>query len=87
MPRSRADMRSMYAWQHAREEVDSVFLAQFVRRKQYIGQIELLGVLVAYTMFGRQLFGRRVLHFIDNTSGLHGALFDWTPNFVWLRFA
>ena len=60
----------MYSFEHARAPVPASFMSAFVRRKQYIGQIELLGELVAYTTFGRRLAGRRVFHFVDNTSAL-----------------
>ena len=45
-------------------------MRMFVQRKQYIGQVELLGVLAAYTTFGNEVAGRRVLHFVDNSSAL-----------------
>ena len=45
-------------------------MAKFVRRKQYIGQLELLAAVAAYTTFPELLRGRRVIHWIDNTSAL-----------------
>ena len=55
-------------------------MQRFVVKKQYIGQLELLGALVVYCSWpiieraaGRKL-PRRVIHFIDNTSALSGLI-------------
>ena len=40
----------------------------FVRRRQQIGQLEILAALVPYLSVPRLLAGREVLHWIDNTS-------------------
>ena len=71
-PSSLADMRSMYVFEHARAAVPDSFMDAFITRKQYIGQIEILAGLCAYTSFGRRLRGRHVMHFVDNTSALAG---------------
>ena len=39
-------------------------------KKTYIGQLELLYAVAPYTTMPRRLAGRRVLHFIDNTSAI-----------------
>ena len=49
-------------------------LQAFVHRKQYIGQLELLAAVAAYTTFPDILRGRRVIHWIDNTSALAGLI-------------
>ena len=48
-------------------------MAEFVERTQYIGQVEILAIVAAYTTFGYLLQGRRVLHFVDNTAALAAA--------------
>ena len=55
------------------------FLAGFTERQTYIGQLELLAGLCVYTSLGssarphgRSIAGRRVIHFVDNTSALAG---------------
>ena len=56
----------MHAAGYASKEV----LEKFVKRKQYIGQLELYAALLAYTTFKDELRGRRAIHWIDNTSAL-----------------
>ena len=41
---------------------------KFFRRKQYIGQLEILYGVTPYWTLGSRLAGRQVIHFIDNTS-------------------
>ena len=72
-PSAHRDLRRMYTFAHARAAVPPEFMESFKVRQQYIGQVELLGVLCAYTSFGEQLQGKRVLHFVDNTSALAAA--------------
>ena len=59
---------SYYTHTHcvASEEV----IGKFKARKQYIGQLELYAALIAYTTFKRELQGRKVIHWIDNTGAL-----------------
>ena len=50
-------------------------LARFVPgKKQYIGQLELLYAVAVFTSLPRVLAGRRVIHFIDNTSAIAGLV-------------
>lgn len=55
---------------HASMVVPSDVMEAFVERRQYIGQLELLAAVAAYTTFADELRGRRVIHWIDNTSAL-----------------
>lgn len=41
------------------------------RKAQYIGQLELLAAVVAYTTFGDELAGQHVIHWIDNESAVY----------------
>ena len=45
------------------------FIATFELRKQYIGQLELLAAIGVYWSLP-ELRGRRVVHWIDNTSAI-----------------
>ena len=55
---------------HSSMVVPEAIMATFVERRQYIGQLELLAAVAAYTTFPDELRGRRVVHWIDNTSAL-----------------
>jgi hypothetical protein len=61
-------------YMHASMQVSEELMRKFVRRKQYIGQLELLAAVAAYTTFPDVLRGRRVIHWIDNTSALAGLI-------------
>ena len=41
------------------------------RKEQYIGQLELLAAVVAYTTFPDLLAGQHVIHWIDNESAVY----------------
>ena len=41
------------------------------RKEQYIGQLELLAAVLAYTTFPEELRGRHVVHWIDNESAVY----------------
>ena len=45
-------------------------LDTLVRRRQQIGQVEIIGAIVPYLSVPKLLAGRDVLHWIDNTSAL-----------------
>ena len=47
-------------------------LARFRPRKTYIGQLEALAAVMAYTSLPEIFTGREVVHFIDNTGALYG---------------
>ena len=55
---------------HAYGVADEAVILKFKSRKQYIGQLELYAALIAYTTFKKELHGRKVVHWIDNTSAL-----------------
>ena len=57
-----------YEWSHGSAYVPEEIMQALVQRKQQIGQAEILGGLVPYLSMPRQLQGRDVLHWIDNTS-------------------
>lgn len=69
-------------YRHASLVVPENIMAKFVRRKQYIGQLELLAAVAAYTTFPELLRGRRVIHWIDNTSALAALIkgYSSTPD-------
>uniref|UniRef100_A0A7S4F9Y6 Uncharacterized protein n=1 Tax=Chrysotila carterae TaxID=13221 RepID=A0A7S4F9Y6_CHRCT len=57
-------------YEHASLQVPPEVLEEFVPSTQYIGQLKLLAAVAAYCTFARELKGRRVIHWIDNTSAL-----------------
>ena len=57
-------------YEHAYGVADEDIINKFKARKQYIGQLELYAALAAYTTFKDELQGRKVVHWIDNTSAL-----------------
>ena len=50
--------------------VPDSFMARFVHKKQYIGQLELLGAICVYVSWPELFIDRHVIHFIDNISSL-----------------
>ena len=61
-----------YEFQHGSAELTREFMSRFMLpRKQQIGQVELMAELVAYASIdATALAGRRVMHWIDNTSAV-----------------
>ena len=45
-------------------------MQQFVWRKRYIGQLELLAAVAVYYSVPHLLRGEAVLHYVDNTSAV-----------------
>ena len=61
---------SEYALCHGSAEVPTELIQALICRGQQIGQIEILGALVAYLSAPGLLAGREIIHWIDNTSAL-----------------
>ena len=59
-----------YTFVHGAAPVPAELLETLVRRKQQIGQVEIIGAIVPYLSVPELLAGRDVLHWIDNTSAL-----------------
>ena len=57
-------------WRYLSFTVGSDFMLQLLRRMQYIGQLEILAAVVVYFSLARELRGRQVIHFIDNSSAM-----------------
>ena len=58
---------------HSSALLPEALLASFRPRLQQIGQVELVGALVPYLSLSERLRGRRVLHWIDNSSAVAAA--------------
>ena len=65
-----AALREYYDVVHSSAELSPELMGSFKPRKQQIGQVELVGALVPYLSLGMRLRGRRVLHWIDNSSAV-----------------
>jgi hypothetical protein len=59
-----------YDFTHGAAPVPDELLESLVRRKQQIGQVEIIGAIVPYLSAPDLLAGREVVHWIDNTSAL-----------------
>ena len=59
-------------WRFGSAAVPASLLAKFRPREQYVGQLEVLAAVAAYTSRPDQLRGRDVIHFIDNSGALFG---------------
>ena len=70
MREARRRLTSSYRFVHGSAEVSEDFMRGFRARKQYIGQVELLGALAPYLSVPDLLRGKRVIHWIDNSSAL-----------------
>ena len=69
-----AALRAYYRIYHSSAALPPAFMDQFQRRKQQIGQVELVGALVPYLSLPGLLRGRKVLHWIDNSSAVAAAV-------------
>ena len=68
-----AALREYYDVVHSSALLPPSLIASFRPRRQQIGQVELVGALVPYLSLGERLRGRRVLHWIDNSSAVAAA--------------
>ena len=59
-------------WRFSSAAVPESIIAQFEEREQYVGQLEVLAAVAAYTSRDAQLRGRDVIHFIDNVGAYSG---------------
>ena len=66
------DPYNEHKWQHASAEVPPWVMAKFESRDQYIGQLEVIAAVAAYSSKPAQFRERDVVHFIDNTGALVG---------------
>ena len=57
-------------WLFARASCDECFMQRFVRRKTYIGQLELLAAVAVYYSLPDIVRGESVMHYVDNTSAV-----------------
>jgi hypothetical protein len=68
------DDTSEAQWLHGSGVVPDEYIAQFRKREQYIGQLEILGAVAVYYSLPELFVNKKVLHFIDNTSAVAGLL-------------
>ena len=65
-----AELEANYTFRHGAAPVAPALMRVLLRRRQQIGQVELVGAVAPYLSLPAELAGRRVIHFIDNTSAL-----------------
>ena len=59
-------------WRFSSAAVPDAIIGEFREREQYVGQLEVLAAVAAYTSRADQLTGRDVIHFIDNVGAYSG---------------
>jgi len=59
-------------WRYSSAAVPAELIEKFRPREQYVGQLEVLAAVAAYTSRPDQLRGPDVIHFIDNTGAMFG---------------
>jgi hypothetical protein len=59
-----------YEWVHGGGDIPEELKRAFIERKQQIGQVEIVGAITPYLSVPHLLAGKRVIHWIDNTSAL-----------------
>ena len=64
-----------YDLNHGSAEVPERLMAGLVRRRQQIGQLEILATIVPYLSMPATLAGRDVVHWIDDEGGAGARLF------------
>eukprot|EP00966_Prymnesium_polylepis_P089224 2065588-Prymnesium_polylepis.2 len=57
---------------HSSLVVGPEMMRLLAQREQYVGKLEVMAGVAAYTSLPEQLRGRDVVHFIDNTDALFG---------------
>ena len=70
LARAKERLATLYDFVHGSAGVSEEFMEGFAVRRQYIGQVELLGAFAPYLSVPSLLRGRRVIHWIDNTSAI-----------------
>ena len=67
-PSTLAELGERYVLEHGRASLGPDFMQGLLEREQQIGQVEIAGAMAVYSSLGGRLRGRRVIHWIDNTS-------------------
>ena len=66
-------------WVHGYQIVTQDVISQLERRKQQVGQLELLAAASAYYSLSPWLYKHDVIHFIDNTAAASGMAKGYSP--------
>ena len=69
-PPSLERLRRWYNLYHGSAPISDELKEALVRRKQQIGQDEIIGAITPYLSVPRLLAGRDVIHWVDNTSAI-----------------
>lgn len=69
-----------HKWRYASAGVTDEIIARFRPREQYVGQLEVLAAVAAYTSRPEQLRDRDVIHFIDNVGAYSGLGKGYSPD-------
>ena len=63
-------LQQYYELQHGGASLPDDLSDALVRRRQQIGQVEIIGAVAPYLSLPNQLAGADIIHFIDKTSAL-----------------
>jgi len=69
-----------HKWRYASAGVTDEIISRFRPREQYVGQLEVLAAVAAYTSRPAQLRDRDVIHFIDNVGAYSGLGKGYSPD-------
>ena len=69
-----------HKWRYASSGVTDEIISRFRPREQYVGQLEVLAAVAAYTSRPAQLRDRDVIHFIDNVGAYSGLGKGYSPD-------
>ena len=67
------------AWYHSSQQVPRAIIESFVKKKQYIGQCEILAAVCVYFTLPDLCRGREIIHWIDNESAIQGLKNGYSP--------
>ena len=73
-PSPLGDSSARGQWIYADTISSASMLNAFVEKTQYIGQLELLAAIAVYYSLPKTCKGRKVIHYVDNTSAVAGLV-------------
>ena len=66
-------------WYYSSARVPDAVIISFIKKKQYIGQCEILAAVCVYFTFPDLCRGREIIHWIDNESAIQGLKNGYSP--------
>ena len=66
-------------WYHSSRQVPRAIIESFIKKKQYIGQCEILAAVCVYFTLPDLCRDREIIHWIDNESAIQGLKNGYSP--------